>query len=200
MKLRRFIFYTLFIFLTTQTLNAETGFYQLTREPLIRIGLSTNASYVSITTTDTQLIAASPDEAKRFLATNKITVSARSYRPPEIEIYNFEIQNLESADEAASLAKDIRETTGEKTSFELDAKTNTWKIRVGEAKNSIEEADEFKGILEEKGVADVTIVTEKITRPSDEAVKLSNQIAQNPKSEVRSLEVGRPRVDRFKSE
>ena len=194
MNLRRFIFYSLFaIFLTTQ-LNAETGFYQLTREPLIRIGLATNARYVSITTSDTQLIAASPDEQSRFLATNKITVSARSYRPPEIEIYNFEIQNLESAEAAANLAKDIRETTGEKTSFEIDAATNTWKIRIGEARDSIEAADEFKGILDEKGVADVTIVTEKITAPSDEAVKLSNQIARNPKSEVRSLGVNRPRV------
>ncbi len=167
----------------------------MTREPLIRIGLATNARYVSITTTDTQLIAASPDEMNRFLATNKITVSARSYRPPEIEIYNFEIQNLESAEVAANLAKEIRETTGEKVSFELDAATNTWKIRIGEARESIEEADEFKTALDEKGVSDVTIVTEKITAPSDEAVKLSNQIARNPKSDVRSLGVNnRPRV------
>ncbi len=196
MNLRRFIFYTLFtIFLTTQTLNAETGFYQLSREPFIRIGLATNARYVSITTSDTQLISTSPDEANRFLATNKITVSARSYRPPEVEIYNFEIQNLESAAEAASLAKDIRETTGEKTAFQLDTATNTWKIRIGDARESIEDADEFKGVLDEKGVSDVTIVTDKVTQPSDEAVKLSNQIARNPKSDVRSLGVNnRPRV------
>jgi stage II sporulation protein D len=128
------------------------------------------------------------------LATNKVTVSARSYRPPEIEIYNFEIQNLESADQASSLAKDIRETTGEKTLFELDAKTNTWKIRIGEARNSIEEAGEFKSVLEEKGVVDVTIVTDKFVKPSDEAVKLSNQIAKNPASNIRSLGAGRERV------
>ncbi|MGI9056041.1 MAG: SpoIID/LytB domain-containing protein, partial [Pyrinomonadaceae bacterium] len=195
MNLRIFIFYALLtIFLTTQ-LNAETGFYQLTREPLIRIGLATNARYVSITTSDSQLIAASPDEMNRFLATNKITVSARSYRPPEIEMYNFEIQNLESSEVAANLAKEIRETTNEKTSFEFDAATNTWKIRIGEARDSIEAADEFKGVLDEKGVSDVTIVTEKLTAPSDEAVKLSNQIARNPKSDVRSLGVNnRPRV------
>ena len=195
MILRRFIFYSLFaVLLVNQTISAETGFYQLTREPLIRIGLATNARYVSITTSDTQLIAASPDEQNRFLATNKITVSARSYRPPEIEIYNFEIQNLESAEIAANLAKEIRETTGEKTSFERDAATNTWKIRIGEAREAIEDADEFKGILDEKGVSDVTIVTEKIIAPSDEAVRLSSQIARNPKSDVRSLGVNRPRV------
>lgn len=195
MNLRSFIFYAFFtIFLTTQLTQAETGFFQLTNEPLIRIGLSTSASYVSIATTDTQLIAASPDEMNRFLATNKITVSARSYRPPEIEIYNFEIQNLESAAAAAALAKDIRETTGEKTSYELDAATKTWKIRIGDARNSVEEADLFKAALEEKGVADVSVVADKITKPSDEAVRLSNQIAATPGSKVRSLGVGRERV------
>lgn len=194
MKRRPLFLFTLFTIFLTNQLNAETGFFQLSNEPLIRIGLSTNSSYVSITTTDTQLIAASPDEMNRFLATNKITVSARSYRPPEIEIYNFEIQNLESADEAATLAKDIRETTGEKVSYEIDAKTNTWRIRIGEARNSIEEADEFKAALEAKGVADVSVVTDKITKPSDEAVKLSDQIASNPTSNVRSLGAGRERV------
>lgn len=195
MNRRSFIFIVLFaVAFTTQNLNAETGFFQLSNEPVVRIGLSTSASYVSIATTDSQLVAASPGETNRFLAANKITVSARSYRPPEIEIFNFEIQNLESADEAASLAKDIRETTGEKVSYQIDAKTNTWKIRIGEARNSIEDADEFKGVLAEKGVADVTVVTEKITKPSAEAVQLSNQIAGNPKSNVRSLGAGRERV------
>lgn len=192
---RSFILIILFaIIFTTQNSKAETGFLTLSNEPFVRIGLSTNSSYVSITTTDTQLIATSPDEANRFLATNKITVSARSYRPPEIEIYNFEIQNLESAEQAATLARDIRETTGEKASYELDAKTNTWKIRIGEARNSIEEAGEFKSVLEEKGVADVAIVTDKLVKPSSEAVQLSNQIAKNPGSNVRSLGAGRDRV------
>ena len=195
MNLRSFVFYAFFtIFLTSQLTQAETGFFQLTNEPLIRIGLSTNASYVSIATTDTQLIAASPDELNRFLATNKITVSARSYRPPEIEIYNFEIQNLESLEAAAALAKDIRESTGEKTSYQLDTATKTWTIRIGDARGSIEEADLFKAALEEKGVPDVSVVADKITKPSDEAVKLSNQIASTPGSNVRSLGVGRERV------
>ena len=196
MNMRRFFVYSLIsVFLLTAASNAQTGFYQLTREPLIRIGLATNANYVSITTSDSQLVAASPDEPNKNLATNKITVAARSYRPPEMEIYNFEIQNLESAVEAANLAKDIRETTGEKAVYLPDAATNSWKIRIGEARKSIEEADEFKSILDEKGVSDVSIVTEKIAAPSDDAVKLSGQIARNPKSDVRSLGVNnRPRV------
>ena len=58
-------------------------FFRLEREPLIRIGLTTNASSATITTTDAQLVAVSPDEPNKFLAVNRISVSARSYRPPE---------------------------------------------------------------------------------------------------------------------
>lgn len=191
MNLRRFVFCAIFsIFLTTQNLNAEPGFYQLTREPLIRIGLATNATYVSITTTDTQLVATSPDEMNRFLATNKVTISARSYRPPEIEIFNFEIQNIESGEEAAALARDIRQTTGEAATAEIDAKTNTWKIRIGAPRDSIEAAEEFKAALEEKGISDVAIVAEKTVRPSEEALRLSGQIAGDPKSGINN----RPRI------
>ena len=55
--------------------------YLLVNEPLIRIGLSTNASSASITTDDAQLVAYSPEEPNRFLATNRVSVSARAYRP-----------------------------------------------------------------------------------------------------------------------
>ena len=173
---------------------AQGGYSQLKTEPLIRIGLSTNANYVSIATSDSQLIAVSPDEANKYLATNKITVSARAYRPPEIEIYNFEIPNLETSEQAAALAKDIREATGEQTNYTLDAATNTWKVRIGAARETIEEAEDFKAKLDEKGIEDVAIVTEKRIQASDEAISLSKQIAKNPKSEVRSLKAGRPRV------
>ena len=174
--------------------NENPAYFQLKTEPLIRIGLSTNANYVSITTTDTQIVAASPDEANKYLATNKITVSARAYRPPEIEIYNFEIPNLESSEQAAALARDVREATGEQTVYTLDAATNTWKVRIGAARETIEEAEDFKAKLDEKGIEDVAIVTEKRVQASDEAIDLSKQIAKNPKSEVRSLKAGRPRV------
>ncbi|MCA1608828.1 MAG: hypothetical protein LC730_05130, partial [Acidobacteria bacterium] len=60
--------------------TSEPFYYRLAAEPLIRIGLSTNASSVSITTSDTQLVAHSPDEVGKFLATNRVSVSARSYR------------------------------------------------------------------------------------------------------------------------
>ncbi len=166
---------------------AEAEYFYLANEPLIRIGLTTNAGSVSITTADSQLVAASPDEANKFLATNKITVSARSYRPPEIEIYRFEIPNVETQAEAENLAREIREATGEKAFASADLKTNTWRVVVGDAKETVEEANDYKLDLADKGFADVAIITEKKTQPSSDAVALSQQLKTGGKSEVRSL-------------
>jgi stage II sporulation protein D len=183
----RFIAAVLFsVFFISNVFAAETGYFYLANEPLIRIGLATNASSVSVTTTDAQLIAASPDEPNKFLATNRVTITARAYRPPEVEFYRFEIPNLETQIEAENIAKEIRET-GEKAFPSLDAKTNSWRVAVGDTKDTIEEANEYKAGLSEKGFADVAIVTEKKTQPSDDAVALSNQLKTGGKSEVRSL-------------
>ena len=72
----------------------------LNQEPIIRIGLATNAQNVSISTADSTLVAMSAGEPSKFLEANKITVAARSYRPPEYEIYHFEIPNILSQIEA----------------------------------------------------------------------------------------------------
>ena len=162
-------------------------YFFLDSEPLVRIGLTTNASSVSITTSDTQLVAYSPDEPDRFLATNRVSVSARAYRPPEVEDYRFEIQNLPTAAEADELAKEIREETGETAIVSIDVPTNTWKVWIGPLKDTIEEADAFKAMLAEKGFQDVTMVTEKKVVHSDDAVELSRQLRTAGKSEVRSL-------------
>src|SRR4051812_39005631 len=100
MKARLIFFGLLVTFFFSQSGLASGEFYFLGAEPLIRIGLTTNASSVAITTADTQLVAYSLDEPNRYLATNRVTVSARAYRPPEIENYRFEIQNLPNAAEA----------------------------------------------------------------------------------------------------
>ncbi len=165
----------------------ENNYFYLASEPLIRIGLATNARSVSITTTDSSLVSTSADEPAKMLATNKVYIAPRAYRPPEIEFYHFEIQNIESQPEADSLAADIREATGEKAFAMLGLQPNTWRVVIGDTKDSIEEANQFKSDLGEKGFEDVAIVTEKRTIPSDEALALSQQIKQGGKTEVRSL-------------
>lgn len=159
----------------------------LASEPFIRIGLSTNSSSVSITTSDSELVAFSPDEVGRYLATNRISVSARSYKPPEIENYRFEIQNLATVGEANDIAKEVREAIGESALVSIDTTTNTWKVWIGSVFNIIEEADAFKTSLAEKGFEDAVKVTEKRTVPSDDALALSQQLRTAGKSQVRSI-------------
>ena len=159
----------------------------LSQEPLVRIGLTTNASSVSITTGDTQLIAHSVDEPARYLFTNRVSVTARAYRPPEVENYRFEIQNIPTSAEADELAKEVREETGETAIVSIDPTTNTWKVWIGSVKDTVEEADSFKALLAEKGFQDVVTVTEKKVVHSEDAVELSRQLRTAGKSEVRSL-------------
>jgi hypothetical protein len=101
MNIRVFLFTAFLIFLFTPV-HSFSGYeyFRLASEPSIRIGLSTNAGSVSITTADSSLVAVSPDEPLRMLATTKVTVSARAYRPPEIENYRVEFQNLPTQNDA----------------------------------------------------------------------------------------------------
>jgi stage II sporulation protein D len=173
----------------SSVLAGNGGFetFALGSEPLIRIGLSTNAASVSITTSDSSLVAVSPDEPGKMLATNKVTVSARAYRPPEIENYRIEFQNLPSQNAANDLAKDVREATGETALVSIDTVTNSWKVWVGSVKESSIDADELKAKLAEKGFEDAVVVAEKKVVVSADAAALSRQLKTAGKSEVRSL-------------
>ena len=176
------------LLLQNQTLSSPfVEYFRLPAEPLIRIGLVTNASSVSITTSDSQLVAHSLDEPQRLLGTARVTVSARAYRPPTYDQFIFEIQNVPSANEANEIANDVRLQTGETAQVMVEAGKSTWKVWVGAPKGSPEEADAFKAMLAEKGVEDVTVVTETKTVISSDAVALSQQVRNAGKSEVRSL-------------
>ncbi|MEJ7622514.1 MAG: SpoIID/LytB domain-containing protein [Pyrinomonadaceae bacterium] len=189
MNSRSFVFAAALALLSISTADAD-GEYKyslLAAEPLIRIGLATNAGSVSITTGDSSLIAVSPDESARMLATNRVTVSARAYRPPEIENYRIEFQNLPTQADANELAKDIRATLGETALVSVNTSTNTWRVWVGSVKPTSEDALALKAKLEEKDFDDAVVVTEKTTIVSADAVALSQQLKAAGKSEVRSL-------------
>lgn len=193
MNIRGFIFITALILLSVPGIYADRDKeqdYQLVRlpsEPVVRIGLSTNAGPVSITTADTSLVAISPDEPVKILETARVTVSARMYRPPEVEFFRIEFQNLPSQSTAGDLAKDVRSATGETAITSADTATNTWKVWVGAVKDTAIEAEELKAKLEEKGFEDGVVVSEKKVQPSAEAVALSEQLRTSGKSQVRSL-------------
>ena len=172
---------------STVMASGESELFKLAGEPLIRIGLSTNSGSVTITTADSSLVSVSPDEQSKFLATNRVTVSARAYRAPEIENYRIEFQNLPTQNEATTLAKEIRDATGETAFASIDTPTNTWKVWVGSIKDSIIDADELKAKLAENGFDDAVTITEKKTAVSSDAIALSQQIKTQGASEVRSL-------------
>src|SRR5215213_3266093 len=180
-----FIFFICAFFISTIS-AAETNLFYPGSEPTVRIGLATNARSVSIATSDTSLVAVSADEPNKMLATNKIVVAPLAYRPPEIEFYKFEIQNLESQAVADALAADLR-ATGEKAFAMLGIQPTTWRVIIGDPKESIEDANQYKADLADKGFEDVVIITEKKTQPSEEAVALTQQLKTGGKSEVRSL-------------
>jgi len=184
---RTAVFFAFFFLLSPTTYANGLEFLRLPGEPFIRIGLSTNAASVNIATSDAQLVAFSPDEPNRLLATNKISVFPRTYRPPEIENFRIEFQNLPSQAEANNFAKDIREATGETAIPSVDPATNLWKVWVGSIKASSEEADELKAKLAEKGFEDAVVVVEKRITPSADALALSQQLKTAGRSDVRSL-------------
>lgn len=189
MNVRGMILLTILLLTTPLKFNGHNDYryFSLASEPLIRIGLATNAASVTITTGDSSLVAVSPEEPTKLLATTRVTVSARAYRPPEIEEYRVEFQNLVTRADADELANDIREVTGETAIVSIDTASNTWKVWVGTVKESTEEIDQLKAKLTEKGFDDAVTVTEKKLVITPEAVALSQQLKTAGRSEVRSL-------------
>lgn len=161
-------------------------------EPSIRIGLDTSAPSVSITTSDAQLVSISPGESPKVLDTAKVTASARSYQPPVFEYYYFEITDIATTDEAEVLAKDAREATGDKADVLPGAKTGIWKVRIGDRKETLEEANAYKDLLSDKGFEEAKITTEKVTRHSEDALALTQQLKTGKTGQVRSLILSGP--------
>src|SRR4051812_1807960 len=184
--LTRGIFSIILIFLFL-TASPGTTLFRLPAEPLVRIGLSTNASSVTIATADSSLVSFAPDEAMKTLGANRVIVAARVYHPPEVEEFRIEFQNLATQAEASDLAKDIRESTSETALVSIDIPTNTWKVWVGGIKPTTEDAELLKAQLTEKGFDDAVIVTDKKVVPSDDALALSQQLKTAGKADVRSL-------------
>ena len=163
----------LIIYLLAANVFAANAHFHLAEEPTIRIGLATNANSVSITTNDAQLTAQSADEPNRFLATNRVSVSARAYRPPEVEVYKLEIAGIPTLAEAEQTAKDVRENTGETAIVAQDFTDNTFRVIIGAEKPTLEEIQVFKETLSDKGFDQTTVASERRKQPSTDALAIS---------------------------
>ncbi len=189
MNLRSFFLVLFIVILSFSTVSAN---YKFIEEPSIRVLLTSSAGSVSVSTADSQIVSVSPAEQPKILPVSKLTVSARAYRPPVFERFYFEIPNVATKEEADLLAKDVKDSLSETASIDIDSKTNTYRIRIGEVKNSFEESNAYKEFLAEKGFEDIEVITEKYEVPSNEAIQLSKQINTNSNSQVRSLILSSP--------
>lgn len=108
---------------------------RLTGEPTIRIGLSTDARSVSISTNGSQLNAIEPGGNQLPLSVARVRLEAHLLAPmpaaTEVEGFRVEIAGAKTRADAEHNAKEIQAVTSETAEVSLDAATNTWRVRVG---------------------------------------------------------------------
>jgi stage II sporulation protein D len=152
-----------------QPARAEFAVKRLDAEPSIRIGLSTSARSVTISTSGQELtlLQMQPGEtnAPAALHVARVRVEPRMLAPllpasPQDEggqLFRVEIAAVTSEAQAASIAREVRELTGETPEVVRDANASTWRVRVGLPAPRAE-AEELRTRLEEAGIAAVSLV------------------------------------------
>ncbi|HEX8423765.1 MAG TPA: SPOR domain-containing protein, partial [Pyrinomonadaceae bacterium] len=151
-----------------QPTNTDIAVTRLDAEPSIRIGLSTGARSVTISTNGQSLtvIRTQPGEttAPAALAVSRVRIEPRLLTPlpaprtDENNLYRVEVAAATSESQAASVARDVKELTGEAPEVLRDATTATWRVRVGVPAPRAE-AEELRTRLEEAGIASVSLVS-----------------------------------------
>lgn len=163
-------------------------FYRLDKEPLVRIGLVRNAYSAVISTGDGSLVLEEAGDASgKFLNTTSVRVSSSAYQPDRFEFYKFEISDIPTREAADSIADLLRRDLREEPLVMSGEAKDTWRIKLSREIDSKPDAEKFAADLAAKGFAGVKIVPETYAAPSDDAILLTRQIVQNPKSKVRSL-------------
>jgi stage II sporulation protein D len=142
---------------------------RLDSEPMIRVGLSTSARSVTISTAGGDLFLApgiAPEGAgvtkqPTPLGVARVRVEPRVLAPlqapPEGATYRVEIAAVATEAEARRIANAARELTGEATEVARDESTQAWRVRVG-VPSTQTEAEELRARLEEAGIATFSVV------------------------------------------
>jgi stage II sporulation protein D len=149
---------------------ARDGFVvkRLDAEPSIRIGLSTSARSVTISTRGQALnvLQTQPGETPTpaALSVARVRIEPRMLMPlpapaaGEGGLFRVEIAAVTSEAQAEGIAREVRELTGDAPEVVRDAGASaTWRVRVGLPAPRAE-AEELRTRLEEAGVAAVSLV------------------------------------------
>ncbi|HKP72236.1 MAG TPA: SpoIID/LytB domain-containing protein, partial [Pyrinomonadaceae bacterium] len=152
---------------TTQPAPPAVALTRLEAEPTVRIGLSTSARSVTISTAGKALsvLASQPGEtpAPTALAVSRVRIEPRVLTPlpapnaDENSLFRVEIAAVTTQAQAEEIARDVRQLTAEVPEVVRDGNAATWRVRVG-VPSSRAEAEELRTRLEEAGIAAVSIV------------------------------------------
>jgi stage II sporulation protein D len=150
-----------------QPAHDEFAVKRLDAEPSIRIGLSTSARSVTISTSGQALsvLPTQPGEtnAPAPLSVARVRIEPRMLAPlpvPQTDegaLFRVEIAAVTSEAQAGGIAREVRELTGDAPEVVRDATASTWRVRVGLPAPRAE-AEELRTRLEEAGIAAVSLV------------------------------------------
>ena len=138
-------------------------------EPLIRIGLMTEARSVTISSSGTLLNATDANQPPTPLAVARVRLEARLLAPLpetfEANSFKVELALIAVRADAERTAREIREQTSEAAEVSSDAATNSWRVRVG-SNLSATRAGELREQLEDAGFATARIVDARNSQPA----------------------------------
>ncbi|MBV9209010.1 MAG: SPOR domain-containing protein, partial [Acidobacteria bacterium] len=162
---------------------------KLTGEPTVRIGLSTDARAVTISTTGQLLSTTSETQAPAPLSAARVRVESRALTPlpPAEASFRVEVAGAATRVDADRAAEEIRTQTGENSEVSFDAKTKTWRLLVGE-NLSRDDAEDLRTRIEVAGFASATIVNAQGQRAdaSDAASAAKNNPSLSPTPQASS--------------
>ena len=133
----------------------EVGTTRLSAEPVMRIGLITDARAVTISTNGRLLNASAADVMPAPLAASRLRVEARRLAPAspvETETFRVEIASLLTREDAERTAQEVAAMTGAQCSVNYDARAAGWRVCAGTGLPS-EAAAELRERLDEAGYA-----------------------------------------------
>ncbi|HEX8491524.1 MAG TPA: SpoIID/LytB domain-containing protein [Pyrinomonadaceae bacterium] len=141
---------------------------RLASDPVVRIGLTTSARSVNISTNGRLLNAS--DESAPLVPLNvaRVRLEARwltpQAAPASEETFRVEIARAASRADAERAAREIKELTREDSEVTYDAASATWRLRVGSGLTA-SEADDLRAQLESAGFAS-TLVSDTLSNAS----------------------------------
>ncbi|MGH9941577.1 MAG: SpoIID/LytB domain-containing protein [Pyrinomonadaceae bacterium] len=156
-------------------------------QPVIRVGLTTEARSASISTNGVALRvedAAAPDAQATLLPVARVRIEPRSIQPPMLPTENrqfrVEIAEFSSADAAAKAAREARVASGEEAVAKHDRGGEFWRVSVGPARPQAD-AESLQARLEEAGLSNVALVeSSQSSLTGQTAVALLRDAARRP--------------------